>query len=100
MDLSAATPLRDIITSSGSFKAGGREFDGALGTRWWEAKSGNYWNMIMRDPAKILKFKSDMGERLAIAKKNGATYDLHSNTYIPKEIKEWLKKKGIAYYEW
>ena len=40
-----------------------------------------------------------MGQRLSIAKKNGATYELFSNTPIPDSIKSWLDKKGIKYTE-
>ena len=36
-----------------------------------------------------------MGDRLKIATKNGATYELHSNTPILKHVKEFLNKKGI-----
>ncbi len=43
------------------------------------------------------KFKTAMGE---IAQDNGATYELHSNTAIPEEIKSWLTKKGIPFTEW
>ena len=53
----------------------------------------------MDKPKELEKFKSDMGARLQIAKKNGATYELFSNTPIPNEIKQWLSKKGIRYTE-
>lgn len=67
--------------------------------RWWEAKSGGYWELLENDPSKLEKFKSDMGHRLAIAKENGATYELFSNSPIPESIKIWLDKKGIPYTE-
>ena len=38
-----------------------------------------------------------MGDRLKIAKENGAT--LFSNTPIPQSIKAWLTKKGIPFTE-
>ncbi len=91
--------LTKTIGGQGSFSKGGRDFDGGLGNRWWEAKSGQYWEMVMDKPKELEKFKSDMGARLQIAKKNGATYELFSNTPIPNEIKQWLSKKGIRYTE-
>ena len=83
----------------GSFSKGGREFDGAFGNRWYEAKSGNYWRDVTSKPRKLEKFKSDMGDRKRIANEHGGTYELHSNTAIPKDIKNWLNKKGISTYE-
>ena len=91
--------LTKTIGGQGSFSKGGRDFDGGLGNRWWEAKSGQYWEMVMDKPKELEKFKSDMGARLQIAQKNGATYELFSNTPIPNEIKQWLSKKGIRYTE-
>ena len=46
------------------------------------------------------KFTSDMGARQRIAQDNGATYELHSNTPIPQNVKNWLDKKGIKYYQY
>ena len=91
--------LTKNIGGDGSFCVGGRDFDGGIGNRWWEAKSGQYWDMLETNPNKLAKFKSDMGDRLRIAKENGATYELFSNTPIPRSIKQWLDKKGIAYTE-
>ena len=91
--------LSKTIGGEGSFSAGGRDFDGGIGNRWWEAKSGDYWSMLEENPSKLAKFKSDMGDRLRIATENGATYELFSNTPIPESIKEWLTKKGISFTE-
>ncbi|MFV5265358.1 DUF637 domain-containing protein, partial [Acinetobacter courvalinii] len=91
--------LKNLYGGKGSFKQGGREFDGALGNRWYEAKSGNYWKDQTSSPEGLSKFKSDMGARQAIAKANNASYELHSNTSIPEEVKDWLTKKGIKFYE-
>lgn len=91
--------LQKTYGGQGSFKKGGREFDGAITpTRWYEAKSGNYWNMIMSNPQKMSYFKSSMGKGKK-AEENGATYEIHSNTPIPKSIKSWLDEKGIKYYQ-
>ena len=62
--------------------------------------SGNFWRDHASIPQKFKKFKSDMGHRLTIATENGATYELHSNTPIPKHVKEFLNKKGIKYFEY
>lgn len=91
--------LTKKVGGEGSFSKGGRDFDGGIGNRWWEAKSGDYWNMIMDNPKKLELFKSSMGDRLRIAKDSEATYELFSNSPIPQAIKDWLTKKGIPYTE-
>ena len=91
--------LTQNIGGEGSFSKGGRDFDGGIGNRWWEAKSGGYWDLIMNNPKKMELFKSSMGDRLRIAKNNGATYELITNSPIPEEVKAWLTKKGIPYKE-
>ncbi len=91
--------LTKTIGGNGSFSVEGREFDGGVGNRWWEAKSGQYWELLEGNPNKLVKFKSDMGDRLRIAMENGATYELFSNTPIPDSIKQWLDKKRIKYTE-
>ena len=65
--------LTKNIGGEGSFSKGGRDFDGGIGNRWWEAKSGGYWDLIMNNSKKLELFKSSMGDRLKIAKNNGAT---------------------------
>jgi hypothetical protein len=91
--------LVKTLGGNGSFKAEGREFDGKVGNRWYEAKSGRYWQDHAQPGPGFEKFKSDMGHRLSIAKKNGATLELHSNTPIPEHAKAWLTKKGIPFTE-
>ena len=91
--------LTNRFGGKGAFQKDGREFDGGIDDVWWEAKSGQYWKMLLSNPGKLAKFKSDMGHRLKIAKDYGAKYILCSNTEIPSEIKEWLRKKGIDYIE-
>lgn len=82
------------------FNIEGRNFDGAKGNTWWEAKSGDYWKFIQENKSRVDTFQSDMGARLSIAKKHGANYELHSNSPIPEEIKQWLTKKGIKFFEY
>jgi RHS repeat-associated protein len=91
--------LSKNLGGSGSFSVGGREFDGAIGNRWYEAKSGQYWDMLQNNSKEYNKFLSDMGSRLKIAQSNNATYELHSNTQIPQGIKDWLTNRGIQYFE-
>ena len=80
---------------------GGRDFDVAYskGSKWVEAKSGNYWTKQASSESGLAKFKSDMGDRLRIARENGVDYELFSNTPIPQNVKSWLELKGIKYYE-
>jgi RHS repeat-associated protein len=92
--------LTKTLGGNGSFSRGGRDFDGGVGNRWWEAKSGQYWSFVTSSEKNLTKFKSDMGDRLNIAKQYGATYELHSNTPIPQEVQNWLIKKGISFAEW
>jgi hypothetical protein len=85
---------------TGSFKEGGREFDGAIGDRWLEAKSGNYWRDVTPPGSKgFEKFKSDMGAHRRVAKDNGKSFELHSNTPIPRHVKSWLVGEKIPFYE-
>jgi hypothetical protein len=79
----------------------GRDFDAAYenGKKWIEAKSGGYWTNQTSSETGLAKFKSDMGDRLRIAKKNGVDYELFSNSLIPENVKNWLDTKGIKYYE-
>ena len=91
--------LTENIGGNGSFSKGGRDFDGGIGNRWWEAKSGPFWENRVNDLKAIEKFKSDMGDRLRIAQENGATYELFSNTPIPQVFKDYLIKKGIPFTE-
>ena len=84
----------------GSFNVGGREFDGAVGNVWYEAKSGQFWDMLLTNKDKLNRFREGMGRGLRIARDNGATYHLHSNTPIPRIIKKWLTEKGIPFTEW
>ena len=45
--------LTKTIGGEGSFSKGGRDFDGGIGNRWWEAKSGGYWDLIMNNPKNL-----------------------------------------------
>lgn len=91
------------LGGKGGFKVLGREFDGAYGVGnaiWYEAKSGLSWEKYAAPCSEFSKFMSDMGERLSIARKNGASLELHSNSPIPNHAKEWMEKKGIGYLEY
>lgn len=86
---------------NGGFKMGGRDFDGSYkdGKVWFEAKSGNFWKDVTSTEKGLAKFKSDMGDRLRIAKQNNKVYELFSNSKIPENVKTYLKNKGIKYTE-
>ncbi len=92
------------LKGEGSFKIksarGTREFDGAVGNVWYEAKSGQYWDMLQSNKKEFDKFKTDMGKGFHIARDNGAIYKLHSNSPIPQPIKDWLTEKNIPFTEW
>ena len=79
------------IPNSGS---GSRDFDVAVVNRWIEAKSGEYWNKSSAN------FKNKLGEQQKIANYYGKTLEVHSNTPIPNNIKEWLDKRGVPYFEY
>ena len=89
----------------GSFKerganTGTREFDGAVGNIWYEAKSGDYWEKVMSSKEAFESFVGKMGKKLKIAFEHGAKLELYSNSPIPQTIKEWCTKKGITFKEW
>lgn len=85
---------------TGPFKSDGREFDGAYEDRWYEAKSGRYWEDHAQPGPGFEKFKSDIGARRRIARQHGKTYEVHSNVPIPDHVKDWLKRKGIPFFEY
>jgi RHS repeat-associated protein len=81
---------------------GSRDIDVIVGNWYIEAKAGGFWDDIMKDPAKIEKFKSDMGRGLKVIQEatNGkGKYVLFSNSKVPNSIKSWLNKKGIKVEE-
>ena len=94
--------LHEVIGGESKYIKGttaGRDFDGVFGNRWYEAKSGNYWNKLVQNKSIELNFKQKMSEGLKIAQENGASYELFSNSPIPDSIKKWLIKKGIPFTE-
>jgi len=96
--------LHGALGGQGSFRAKGREFDGAYGegnSIWYEAKSGRYWeDHAAEGTSGFVKFKSDIGAHNRIATEQGASYEVHSNTPIPQHVKDWLSKKGIPFKEY
>ena len=55
--------------------------------------------MLENNEKKARTFRDSIGDRLRIAKDNGATYELFSNTPIPQFYKEWLTKKVVPFTE-
>jgi hypothetical protein len=91
--------LADQPGATGSFTVGGREFDGAFGDRWFEAKSGRYWEDHANPGPGFEKFKSGIGARRRIAQQHGKSYEVHSNVPVPGHVKAWLEEKGITFVE-
>ncbi|MEU9979389.1 RHS repeat-associated core domain-containing protein [Streptomyces sp. NPDC051014] len=85
------------------FKKGKRQFDGrytpegASREVWYEAKSGEYWDRLNRDPEEMLTFKSKLGESRKIATENDADFRVISENPIPQNMQNYFQKKG---FEW
>ncbi|WFB08202.1 PrsW family glutamic-type intramembrane protease [Streptomyces sp. LX-29] len=94
--------LQETLGGRGSFRDGGREFDGAFtgddGVEvWYEAKSGRYWELANENPKVMEKFKSNLGDARRIAEEGGRKFSLISEKPIPENIVKWLDKKN---YTW
>ncbi|WP_436787584.1 RHS repeat-associated core domain-containing protein [Yinghuangia sp. YIM S10712] len=91
------------LGGSGSFSTGGRQFDGAFTPEgasretWYEAKSGEFWQMLDNNPKAQAKFFSNEGQKLQIATANNADYMVVSERPIPAHYADWLTKKGIPF---
>ncbi|MEV7660048.1 RHS repeat-associated core domain-containing protein [Streptomyces anulatus] len=90
--------LVNRLGGGGQFKEKGREFDGAYinpaagrGT-WYEAKSGSFWESILRKPDRLAKWKSTKGQKSGIARDRGIDFRVISENEIPPEITSWLNK--------
>ncbi len=86
-----------------NFKEMGRKFDGAfidqetgLGT-WYETKSGDFWEKMMKNSKMRSKFFTNEGQKLQLARKHGVGYTIISQNAIPKEVTNWLAEKGISW---
>ena len=64
----------------------------AVSTRYGD----NCWVLVS---AVLHKFKSTTGDQLKKAMDNGKSFEIVTNSPIPKEIKEWLDEMGIPYTE-
>jgi len=73
-DVAFESYLEQVLGGEGSFSLEGREFDGRVGDIWYEAKSGRYWQDHCAPGAGFDRLTSNMGHRLSIARRNGATY--------------------------
>lgn len=74
--------------NQGAFRVGGREFDGANGDEWYEAKAGGYWQNV--DPEQT---KNQLGAQAAIARRNGKEFIVYSDSPISDDMKAWMKKR-------
>ena len=83
------------------FSWGGRQFDGSYGdiwgaqAIWYEAKSGNFWQMLETNTKALNKFhsNSNTGDQARIARSNGNAFEVISENPIPANITQWLDKK-------
>ncbi|WP_225850132.1 hypothetical protein [Streptomyces sp. HPF1205] len=94
--------LQEELGGDRGFSEGGRQFDGTYtaddGTEtWFEAKSGQFWELANRDAKTMAKFKSNLGDARRIAIEEGKAFEVISENPIPENIVEWLAKKG---YTW
>ncbi|GAA2418578.1 hypothetical protein GCM10010404_91470 [Nonomuraea africana] len=87
----------------GDFKVGKRQFDGKRFEgeveTWYEAKSGAFWDRVLKDSKTMESFKGKMGEAVKIARENNARFEIISENPIPETITKWLTKKGIPFRE-
>ncbi|MCR8576556.1 putative T7SS-secreted protein [Streptomyces sp. Isolate_219] len=95
--------LVEHLGGGGGFSEMGRQFDGAFihpktgrGT-WYEAKSGDFWENIIKNPNRLNKFLSTEGQKFGIASNKGIDYMVISEKGIPERITNWLDKKGIPW---
>ena len=77
-----------------------RQFDGAYGNVYYEAKAGGFWAELEKSPKSLNKFQSQTIQKLNIAKDLGKDFEIHTNSPIPQKIKEWFIEKGISFHEW
>ena len=95
--------LVEHLGGGGGFSEMGRQFDGAFihpktgrGT-WYEAKSGDFWENIIKNPKRLNKFLSTEGQKFGIASNKDIDYMVISEKAIPEQITNWLGKKGIPW---
>jgi len=92
----AQSLLRDLLPvasgDGGSVTAFGV---GVLAMRWWETKSGRYWEDHAGPGPRSDKFNSDIDSRLKNALNKRSTIDLRSNTAMPDHATSWLDKVPV-----
>ena len=89
--------LRQKLGGTGSFRAGGREFDTSInnGNTWVELKSG----LIDMTKQRWSSMQSQIGQQMRIARDNLKEYELHIIGEVPDYVRDWLVKKGITFVE-
>lgn len=87
----------------GNFSENGRDFDGAYINEltgrgvWYEAKSGDFWENLLKNPNRMNKFYSTEGQKFGIANSKGIDYEIITEKAIPAPVANWLAKKGIPW---
>ena len=77
-----------------------RQFDGAYGNVYYEAKAGGFWAELVKSPTALNEFQSKTIQKQKIAAELGKNFEIHTNSPIPEHIKKWLTKRGIMFHEW
>jgi hypothetical protein len=77
-----------------------RQFDGAYGNVYYEAKAGGFWAELVKSPTALNEFQSKTIQKQKIAAELGKNFEIHTNSPIPEHIKKWLTKRGVIFHEW
>ena len=64
-----------------------------------EMKNGGAIQGIAGNEQRLRDFRSSTGAQNAIAKRHGATLEVHVGGTMPESIGSWLDSKGIAWYD-
>ena len=92
--------LRAMFGGDPPFSRSGRQFDGSFpGGRWHEEQSGRFWIDNCQPGPQFDRLKSTTKQQQAIASSNRAQFELHSNSPIPQYVKDWLRSRGIPFFE-
>lgn len=66
---------------------------------WVEAKSGHYFQDLMKDTERLEKFQDNVLKKLMHTKSKGKGFVIISEYEIPDVMKQWFKANKITYFE-
>ena len=75
-----------------------REFDIVFEKKLIECKNRNF-ELLLKNQDTYTEFKRQIKEQFKIAQELNKNFELHSKSPIPNEIKEWLNKQKITFFE-